>query len=120
MKDENLSYLLKEKENTKNVSYSDLINIVDYLEKNIEPNMDDFVAYEVHYHTNYIKPQLEKIVEYYGLSKRKKKKDDLVQDIIIFEMEPNNIEVVYRRKKLWAYMKEIKEDSFLSKFLIFN
>ena len=117
----NLSYLLKEKENNKeNVSYNDLLNIVNYMEKNVEPDIEDFVAHEVHYQTNYIKTQLEKIIEYYGLSKRKKKKDELIQDIVIFEMDPRNIEIVYRRKKLWAYMKEIKEDSFLSKFLIFK
>ena len=54
------------------------------------------------------------------LSKRKKRKDELIQDIILFEQEPDNIEIVYRRKKLWVYMQEIKDDKYLRKFLIFN
>ena len=118
----NISISLKEliKGNNENVTYTELVNIVNSMEQNIEPNMEDFVAIEIHFQTNFTKPQLEKIAEYYKISKRKKRKDELIQDIVIFEIDPNNIEIVFRRKKLWAYMKEIKEDRYLSKFLIFN
>ena len=118
----NISISLKEliKGNNEKVSYAELVNIVNSMEQNIEPNMEDFVAIEIHFQTNFTKPQLEKIADYYKISKRKKRKDQLIQDIVIFEIDPNNIEIVFRRKKLWAYMKEIKEDRYLSKFLIFN
>ena len=52
--------------------------------------------------------------------KPKKKKDEIIQDIVIFEQDPTNIEVVFRRQKLWTYMQEIKDDKYLRKFLIFN
>ena len=120
MVDHKISVSLKEliQENNEKVTYDELVNIVNSMEQNTD--MEDFVAQEVHYQTNFIKPQLEKIADYYNISKRKKKKDELIQDIVIFEIDPNNIEIVFRRKKLWAYMKEIKEDRYLSKFLIFN
>lgn len=121
MEEENLSITLKEViSDEKDTTYTELLDIVNLMEHNIEPNMEDFVAMEVHYQTNFIKPQLEKIAEYYKISKRKKRKDELIQDIVVFEIDPNNIELVFRRKKLWSYMKEIKEDRYLSKFLIFN
>ena len=63
---------------------------------------------------------MDRIADYYEISKRKKKKDEIIQDIVIFEQDPENIEVVYRRKRLWAYIKEIGDDKYLKKFLIFN
>ena len=31
-----------------------------------------------------------------------------------------NIEIVYKRNKLWSYIQEIKCDKYLSKYLIFD
>jgi hypothetical protein len=84
------------------------------------PNMDDYMANEINYSTNYTRKELDRIADYYEISKRKKRKDDIVQDIVIFEQDPENIELVFRRKKLWSYMAEIKGDKYLRKFLIFN
>ena len=82
--------------------------------------MDDYIASEVDYQTNYLKKDLERIADYYEISKRKKRKDQLVEDIVIFEKDPANIEIVFRRKKLWSYVQEIKDDKYLSKFLILD
>ena len=82
--------------------------------------MDDYIAQEVEYDTNYTKKELDKIAEYYEISKRKKKKHDLIEDIVVFEKEPANIETVYKRKRLWGYIQEIKADKYLSKYLIFD
>ena len=120
---ENLSFTLRELHNhsNQNVTYNQLLEIVNLMEIGHPCNeMSDFVALEINYQTNYTRKQLNRIAEYYDISKRKKKKDELVQDIVLYEKNPENIEKVYRRKKLWAYMQEIKKDSFLRKFLIFN
>jgi len=118
---ENLSYSLYEPEIAhRNITYNELIREVDLLEMTGDLQIDNYFAKEIDYTTNYTKKDLERIAEYYLISRRKKKKDQLVQDIIIFEQEPDNVEMVYRRKKLWAYMEEIKEDTYLRKFLIFN
>ena len=63
---------------------------------------------------------MERIADYYEISKRKKRKDKLAEDIVIFEKDPANVEIVYRRKRLWSYIEEIKCDNYLSKFLILD
>ena len=50
----------------------------------------------------------------------RKKKDELIQDIVIFELDPINIEITQRRKTLWFYMEEIKSDNYLRKYLILD
>jgi len=118
----NLSFSLQEvsKENQEEVTYADLLKEVDYMEMCSTVAMDDYIAQEVEYDTNYTKKELDKIAEYYEISKRKKKKHDLIEDIVVFEKEPANIETVYKRKKLWGYIQEIKADKYLSKYLIFD
>jgi hypothetical protein len=119
----NLTFSLHEisKESDKElVTYNDLIQQVDYMEMCSNVAMDDYIAQEVEYDSNYTKKELEKVAEYYEISKRKKKKQELIEDIVIFEKAPENIEVVYTRKKLWSYMEEIKADKYLSKYLIFD
>ena len=81
---------------------------------------DQITINECNYSENYTKKQLELIADYYGIVKRKKKKQDLIEEIVIFEQEPGNIEITQKRKTLWFYMEEIKNDSFLQKFLILD
>jgi len=82
--------------------------------------MDDYIASELDYQTNYIKKELERIADYYELSKRKKRKDELIEDIVIYEKDPVNVEKVYQRKKMWRYIEEIKKDKYLRQFLILD
>ena len=82
--------------------------------------MDDYIAAEFNYKTNYNKKELERIADYYEISKRKKKKDELIEDIVLFEKESVNIVKVYQRKKMWKYIKEIKKDKYLKQFLILD
>ena len=118
----NISYSLTEpvRKSSPDVTYDDLLREVDLLEMTSIPNMDDYMANEINYATNYTRKELDRIADYYEISKRKKRKGDIVQDIVIFEQDPENIELVFRRKKLWSYMAEIKGDKYLRKFLIFN
>jgi len=130
----NLQYSLQEnKKNNDKVSYEDVLQQVDTLDEALpDPEiqyvyedetilgMDDYLASELDYQTNYIKKELERIADYYEISKRKKRKDELVEVIVLFEKEPVNIQKVYQRKKLWKYMEEIKKDKYLSQFLILD
>jgi len=122
--DENLTFSIHETCNKENdgaeVTYEDLVKEVNVMEMVAEVSMDDFVALEVDYETNYIKKELDHIANYYEISRRKKRKRQLVRDIVIFEKNPANIELVYRRKKLWSYIEEIRSDKYLSKFLILD
>ena len=121
---ENISFSLQETCSDKNddiiVSYEDLVKEVDLMEMNSIIGMDDYIAMEVDYQTNYLKKDLDRIADYYEISKRKKRKEQLVEDIVLFEKDPENIEIVFQRKKLWSYVEEIKSDKYLSKFLILD
>ena len=89
------------------------------IENNID-DMDNFVAMTYQYDEDYKKKDLEKIAEYYDISKRKKKKADLIQDICLFEINPINYEIVERRKTLWFYMEELSNDPILNKYILLD
>ena len=131
----NLKYSLEEESDTNtNVCYEDILEKVNKESENCENpidnnyyeyGMDDmyldqYLTLQIDYDEKYKKKELERIMDYYGLSKRKKRKDELIQDIIIFENAEENQEFVNRRKMLWYYMEEIKNDNYLSKFLILD
>ena len=118
----NLSFSLEEvgEDTGVPVTYNELVHDVDLLEMTSDLQLDCHVAQEINYSTNFTRKDLDRIADYYSISKRKKLKDELIQEIILFETDPENIEIVYRRKKLWSYMEEIKDDKYLRKFLIFN
>jgi len=142
MEKQNISYTLGEnKEKEECFTYEELINEVDEMAAAIPDEinddmyydsddicdrlhdfigMDDYIAAELDYKTNYNKKELERIADYYEISKRKKKKDELIEDIVLFEKESVNIVKVYQRKKMWKYIKEIKKDKYLKQFLILD
>ena len=130
MSSKNLSFSLIEsgieaKKQTE-VTYDSLVSLVNEQAKNMETDwneglsLDDYVASEIDYNENYTKKQLDLIADYYEISKRKKKKAELIEEIVIFEKEPTNYDITQRRKTLWFYIEEINNDSFLSKFLILD
>ena len=112
------------------VKYTDLLQElkdeeekVKQLNTFVEPSeftLDDIVALELDYETNYIKKDLIKIAEYYDISIRKKNKKEIITDIVEYETNSENTIMVERRKELWFYITEIQEDSYLSKYLIFD
>ena len=46
--------------------------------------------------------------------------NDIIDAIVTYELDVNNGPIVNKRKKLWFYIKEIKADKYLSKYIIFN
>jgi hypothetical protein len=120
--DQKLSFSLHEvcKENKPSVTYDELLKLADNMEMQTMIAMDDYIALEMEYGDNYTKKDLDKIAEYYEISKRKKKKQDLIEAVVLFEKMPENVEVVYTRKRLWGYIQEIKADKYLNKYLIFD
>jgi|TARA_B100000795_G_scaffold266322_1_gene249329 vacuolar-type H+-ATPase subunit C/Vma6 len=121
---DNISFSLqetsKESNGKKYITYDDLLENVNLMEMTNSVMMDDYLALEIEYQTNYIKKELDRIADYYNIVKRKKKKDRLVEEIVIFEKDPDNMETVFRRKRMWSYVEEIKNDKYLSKFLILD
>ena len=123
----NIRYTLEDNHVNKKLSYDEIKNDVNEQEKNIINNSDyinDFYSQilleEQDYDENYTKKQLEMIADYYSISKRKKRKHELIENIVEFENKIEHMEIVEKRKLLWFYIQEIKNDNYLNKFLILD
>jgi hypothetical protein len=89
-----------------------------YMENNDSSLIVDMTNYEV----NFTIKQLQLICDYYDLSKSERgtKKDELITSIVLFENEPENIDVVIKRKEMWYYMDELKNDPKMKKYVIWK
>ena len=129
----NLTYSILEQvgnHEEEEIQYTDLLQELKNEEEKIEQmnsfvestefTLDDIVALQLDYDTNYLKKDLIKIAEYYDISVRKKNKKDIINEIVEYETNSENTIMVERRKELWFYITEIQEDSYLSKYLIFD
>tara|TARA_B110000438_G_scaffold142172_1_gene137143 strand:+ start:4589 stop:5017 length:429 start_codon:yes stop_codon:yes gene_type:complete len=128
---ENIKYLVVDniKKDT-NTKFEDIIDCVEKEEKsNINKhnenndNNENFTT--IYYlleeeYNEFTKKELERICDYYNISKRKKRKAELIQDIIIFEQDEINSEIVCTRNDLWYCIEQIKNDNYLKKFLILD
>ena len=121
---ENIVYQVNERksgdENTnQGVSVEKLMD--DFMNKTVdmENNNDMAYIYRLEYEINYTVKMLTQILEYYKICKRKLKKQDMISKIVEFEMDVQNIEIVERRRMLWEYIAELKEDEYMSKYIIF-
>ena len=85
---------------------------------------DDVFLIMKDYELNYNMKQLLLICEYYGISKdirvNKLKKQDVIEQIILFEKNMENIEITTKRKELWYYITELKNDKMMKKFVIWG
>lgn len=88
-----------------------------YEKKNIYDGND-----ELYYDREYTVKDLMKICNYYGISKNIKaskcKKTDIIATIIYFEHCDENIIIVKKRHKMWAYITELFEDQRMKCYLL--
>ena len=103
------------------ISINEILNL-EY-EQKIKGNNDLYVEL-IHYELNYTIKQLLLICEYYGIAKdlkiNKCNKSDILNTLIIYENNVENAEKVNKRKTLWYYMSELKNDKFMKKFVLWN
>lgn len=130
---ENISYSIREREGSNEVrSLDELMDEIntdidaavlareEYSLSDEENSMCELVdVWTVELSTNYTVRGLSRIMEYYGLSRRKLKKDDMVQTIVMYEGDPDNWSIVEKRRRLWQNIEELVEDPYLSKYVSF-
>ena len=125
---ENVSYDIEENSSpTESIDIAELIAEIDEKHDIVKDKTratgmpsDIYFALEIEYNTNYTVKSLGQILDYYEISKRKLRKDEMVQMLIMFEEDPENIEIVEKRKRMWSYVNELKEDKYFSKYIIFS
>ena len=123
--EENIIYNLYEKESDRNlVNFDELYDEYDINDE--DTFIDEYFAHKLNYSSNYNVNELKKIIDFYNTYNNneikliKKRKDDIIDAIINYELDIRNEAIVNKRKKLWFYIKEIKADKYLSKYIIFN
>lgn len=108
---------LKEKEMDFSSFYADY----DY--ESSEQNEEEDIEYE----SMNVK-QLLRIRDYYNYmsnadipkSKKHTKKNDVINDILEFEANISNIDVVIKRQQLWKYIDVLKSDKYMKQFIFWS
>ena len=135
---ENIQYAIIEK-SEKNISddlcrdelLKDVNHIVDKELKNNQEHLDlledyvelsehaDAYAREVDFSINNNVSELRRIMDYYEIPKRRMKKNEMIEELILFEQDISNIDIVTHRRYLWDSINELKADPFMSKYISF-
>jgi len=126
--EENISFFIdedtNENNNDLNIDVNELLNM-DY----VFTNEDNLCANLIHYDINYTLKQLLLICQYYGIEYYSTTKDirinkcnksDVLNTLVIYENNIENLEKVNKRKKLWNYINELKNDKFMKKYVLWN
>ena len=83
----------------------------------------DTSIYVLNYNLNFNVKQLLQICDYYGIAKtmrqQKCNKDEIIMMLVDFEASEENCEIVTKRQLLWYYVNELKNDSFMKKYIFF-
>ena len=119
---ENISFQLEDNEE-ETINIEHFLNEFEKIDYKIDNN-DPMYASVINYHFNYNVKQLLLICEYYGFSKsikqNKLKKQELIEQIVLFENDEENIEIVNKRKKMWYYITLLKNDKFMKKYILWE
>jgi hypothetical protein len=110
---ENINFSLNELEINKQVDIDDLSIFLGY------EDMYDIEHMKLYYSTNYTIKSLTHILQYYGLTKNKMVKEEMIQVLLFFETDPENKFAVERRLRLWRNIHELKTDPYFSKYILF-
>jgi hypothetical protein len=125
--DNKITFFLNETSTNDAINNDEIQKLFIDFEKEDDFNEDSVEAYEV-----YENEQLElctvkdllKICHYYGIDKSVKasrcKKTDIISTILYFESLPENVELVEKRNRMWAYIKELLNDSKMKQFVIWS
>lgn len=95
---------------------------LDDLIHNINGTTNAIVTESNNYTINFTIKQLMVICEYYGLSKmlksNKNNKEYIVNALVLFEKDYANQDIVFKRRNMWYFMAELKNDKLMKKYII--
>jgi hypothetical protein len=90
-----------------------------YYDYNDENNIESLKSAMLSdYEWNCTMPILTHICGFYGLKKRGTKAE-IVKSIVEFELLSENAEIVDQRKKIFEFMRIIKENEYMKRFILF-
>mgnify|MGYP001219105393 CR=1 FL=1 len=105
-----------------NITYtiSELNNETISDSNDVNNDINDKIDISILLYNTYSVKQLNYIMQYYNISKGRMCKDEIIQSIIIFETDENNINIVNKRKYLWNMVAQLKNDEFFAKYVIID
>ena len=111
--------------NTNNNELESILKEIDEYASDYDYNAETIlIAKTLDYNSNYNVKQLLTICDYYGLLKEiktnKLKKDEIISFLIDFEENMENSLIVYKRKQLWYFIEELKNDKFMKKYILWQ
>jgi hypothetical protein len=118
----NIYYKIEEFDSNNNDSnYNDS----NYTDDNVHDNIKNLIYNEEKIIDDYEYNELpikniNLICDYYKIKKGKLSKKEKIMQIIFFENNIENIDVVENRKLLWEYVKIIKTDIFLKNHILLD
>jgi hypothetical protein len=123
MSKENISFFIDDSMEQNNCNFMDDLNELLNMEYVFKED-DNLCTKIIHYDINYTVKQLLLICDYYGIAKdlriTKCNKSDILNSLIIYENNIENLEKVNKRKQLWYYIHELKNDKFMKKYVLWN
>lgn len=81
---------------------------------------NEIYALELNYKLNYTTKYLGHILDYYNISKSKLNKETMIRKLVEFEININNYNIVYQRKRLFENIEELKNDQYFKKFILWK
>jgi len=124
MTDENIVITINEEDDTyRECEQINLDYVNDFLsEVEVEVEEDLKTPHILDYAENYTVKELILICDYYGFSKEIKAnklgKDLLIQCLVDYELDPVNAVNVEKRRNMWFFINELKNDKFMKKFVL--
>jgi hypothetical protein len=116
MSDDNISFCIDDPD----VNNCTLLDVSKLLEDS--DNEDLEMTQILNYQLNMNIKQLLQICDYYGISKglksNKRTKDEIIKMLVDFEKNDINNELVFKRRLMWFYIEELKNDKFMKKYII--
>lgn len=115
----NICILEKKKDYQNSVTIEELNTLLDNQIELHSNDFDenDFIANVIFFNENYTLKQLSKIADYYKI-KKSRKKELLINDIVLFEMDKSNNEIVMKRKLFDYYLECLSEDDYYKKYIL--
>tara|TARA_R110001592_G_scaffold63219_5_gene193517 strand:+ start:2852 stop:3229 length:378 start_codon:yes stop_codon:yes gene_type:complete len=121
----NISYIITElNNNIDNHNDTNTDNNSDELHNNTNNtniiDHNDFCNIDFLVYNSYTVKQLYLILQYYDICKGRMCKDEIIQTILLFETDEDNLNIVNKRKYLWSIATQLKNDDFFCKYIVID
>ena len=99
-----------------------ILQLSQLLENETNTNLNNTITELIY--SNCTVKELLKICKYYNIEHHVKitkcKKQDIISNIIYFELLPENAEIVRKRHLMWYYMSKLLEDTKMKPYILWN